>query len=182
MTDRISAKDYTKLLQGKGRKSSADKKAPPAERMSSQQARASADSGMKESAVEALCCDYLAAHGWMTTHHDPFQQFGPPVRLSVAQAAALKAQGTHVPVFGGYVPTLLPIKPVQETDRAWPDRICIHPRAMAIILIEFKRLGEKPRPDQGQMLSSASFCAFYCDSLEMMITELTKRNLPGGKV
>lgn len=183
MSDKISAQEYQRMLEkqaqrggGKKRRSRDDSAV-----MTVDQVRAQHAKKVKEVEIEDLCVQYLEIHGWKTSHHDPFQQAGPPLRLSKGQAEQLRASGVPVLIYGSHVPTYLPIRPVRDEDRAWPDRMCLHPRAGKLILIEFKRPGEKPRPDQKALLELCPGMSFWCDGLDSLQRELAARNLPGGQ-
>lgn len=153
---------------------------PQRDRMSAAEVREAQTLIQNEEAVEATCVEYLVLQGWQTTHHEPFEQAGPPLKLNVAQVDRLRGEGAKALRYAGFVPTYLPVKPVVEGSKAWPDRICVHPRSGRCVLIEFKKPGQKPRPDQQAFLDSNPETSFWCDGLDTMIAELRKRRLPGG--
>ena len=184
MTERMTSAEYRKLLAQQGTRSERPKRLPaPAatDRMTPAELRAHQEATQSEDELEAFCAAYLCAFGWMTTHHEAFDQAGPPLLMSRAQADQLRAGGARVMVYGKHVPTYLPTRPVEDQDRAWPDRICVHPKVGRAILIEFKKKGKKPRPDQKAFLDANPDTAFWCDSFEAMKRELAVRGLPGGE-
>lgn len=176
---RMTAAEFKAEAQG-GTPARKKPVAPRQDRMSASELRNAQASSQDEQSIEDACVQYLTLHGWQTTHHEPFEQAGPPMKLSAGQVDRLCKEGVKALRYGGFVPTYLPVKPVEPGSKAWPDRICVHPRSGRCVLIEFKRPGQKPRDDQQAFLDANAQTAFWCDGLDTMIAELRKRNLPGG--
>lgn len=119
------------------------------------------DAVTKEADVVTLIRHYLSIHGWQVIKHHPIKPAGAPVKMN------------------GRI--YVPIAALPEDEKAVPDLMLLHPRVPGARLLEAKRPGEKPSADQQKFIDANPLTAFWVDSYEILVSELTRLGLPGGR-
>lgn len=128
-------------------------------RAKTQSVQALLAASMTEQANVVMFRQYLALHGWTVIKHHPIRPYG--------ERRVIDGE------------TWIRVGKVPDAEAGFPDLILLHPRVPGAFLLEVKRPGERPNPDQQRFQDSFQAC-LWADTIDRLIGELGRLELPGG--